>query len=70
MSDSMKPDRTWHDIVTEMSAERDPQKMMRLATELFLGVRGCDTLDTQPISFLLTVRCMPDILSQDALSRR
>jgi hypothetical protein len=34
MSDSMKPDRTWHDIATEMSAERDPQKMMRLATEL------------------------------------
>jgi hypothetical protein len=31
---SMKPDRTWHDIATEMSAERDPQKMMRLATEL------------------------------------
>jgi hypothetical protein len=35
MSDpSMKPDRTWHDIAMEMSAERDPQKMMQLATEL------------------------------------
>jgi hypothetical protein len=35
MSDpTMKPDRTWHDIATEMSGERDPQKMMRLATEL------------------------------------
>ena len=35
MSDpSMKPDRTWHDIAKEMSAELDPQKMMRLATEL------------------------------------
>ena len=34
MSDPMKPDRTWHDIAMEMSAERDPQKMMRLAEEL------------------------------------
>jgi hypothetical protein len=35
MSDpSMKPDRPWHDIATEMSAERDPQRMIQLATEL------------------------------------
>jgi hypothetical protein len=34
MSDSMKPDRTWHDIAMEMSAERDPQRMMQLAMEL------------------------------------
>jgi hypothetical protein len=34
MSEPNMPDRTWHDIATEMSAERDPQKMMRLATEL------------------------------------
>jgi hypothetical protein len=30
---SMKPDRTWHDIAMEISAERDPQKMMRLVEE-------------------------------------
>jgi hypothetical protein len=30
----MKPDRTWHDIAMELSAELDPEKMMRLAEEL------------------------------------
>jgi hypothetical protein len=34
MSDPMKPDRTWHDIAMEMSAERDPQRMVQLATKL------------------------------------
>jgi hypothetical protein len=34
MSDPMKPDRTWQDIAMEMSAEQDPQRMMRLAEEL------------------------------------
>jgi hypothetical protein len=34
MSDPMKPDRTWHDIAMELSAELDPEKMMRLAEEL------------------------------------
>jgi hypothetical protein len=34
MSDPMKPDRTWHDIAMEMSAEQDSQNMMRLAEEL------------------------------------
>jgi hypothetical protein len=35
MSDpSIEPDRTWHDIAMEMSAELDPKKMIRLAEEL------------------------------------
>jgi hypothetical protein len=34
MSDPNKPERTWHDIAMEMSGERDPQRMIRLATDL------------------------------------
>jgi hypothetical protein len=42
MSDlSMKRDRTWHDIAMEMSVERDPQRMMRLAEELASALE-CD----------------------------
>ncbi len=29
-----EPNRTWRDIAREMSAEQDPQRMMRLAEEL------------------------------------
>ena len=29
-----EPNRTWRNIATEMSAEQDPQRMMRLAEEL------------------------------------
>jgi hypothetical protein len=30
----VKPGRTWHEIATEMLAEQDPQRMVRLAEEL------------------------------------
>jgi hypothetical protein len=33
-----KPNRTWREIATEMSAEQDPQRMMRLAQELNLAL--------------------------------
>jgi hypothetical protein len=30
----VNPGRTWHEIATEMLAEHDPQRMVRLAEEL------------------------------------
>jgi hypothetical protein len=35
-----EPNRTWRDIATEMSAEQDPQRMMRLAEELNSALEG------------------------------
>jgi hypothetical protein len=47
MSDSMKPDRTWHDIAAEMSAERDPQRMMQLVEELDSALQREDATRAQ-----------------------
>ena len=34
MSDMSDPERTWQEVAAEMSAEQDPQRIMRLAEEL------------------------------------
>jgi hypothetical protein len=59
---SMKPDRTWHDIAMEMSAERDPQKMMRLATELDSALERDSTNRVQSHELLSKTSSSPDLV--------
>ena len=48
MSDlSMKPDRTWHDIAMDMSAEQNPPKMMQLVEELDSALQREDATRAQ-----------------------
>jgi hypothetical protein len=59
---SMKHDRTWHDIAMEMSAERDPQKMMRLATELDSALERDSTNRAQSHEPLCKTSSSPDLV--------
>jgi hypothetical protein len=63
-------DRTLPNFLLGLAHTSPPARKESAAILAFLCGVGRDTLDPQPIAFLLTVRFMPDILSQDALSRR
>jgi hypothetical protein len=42
------PERTWQEVAAEMSAEQDPQRMMRLAEELTSAFERDDATRARP----------------------